>query len=118
MARRLYKLKWHELLNSIRVRTLFRGPKSRLIPGDLRTQFERDYGRTIYSTPFRRLRDKAQVFPLEQNDSVRTRLLHSLEVSSVAEDLAAQSVRDVIAPQERSLSDNDLSAIPLGLTQQ
>ena len=113
MARRLYELKWHDLLNSVRVRTLFKGPKSRALPGDLRTQFERDYGRTIYSTPFRRLRDKAQVFPLEQNDSVRTRLLHSLEVSSVAEDLAAQSVRDVVAPHDRKLSDDVLRAIPL-----
>lgn len=81
--------------------------------GDLRTEFERDYGRTVYSTPFRRLRDKTQVFPLEPNDSLRTRLLHSHEVSSVAEDLAAQAVRDIIAKDKTSLSDNDLRAIPL-----
>lgn len=81
--------------------------------GDLRTEFERDYGRTIYSTPFRRLREKAQMFPLEPNDSVRTRLLHSLEVSSVAEDLAAQVVRDVVSKHKNQLSENDLRAIPL-----
>lgn len=39
------------------------------------------------SAPFRRLQDKAQVFPLEPNDFVRTRLTHSLEVSSVARSL-------------------------------
>jgi dGTPase len=108
-----HRLKWTDLLNVRRVRSFFRGLKSRVAPGDLRTEFERDYGRTIYSTPFRRLRDKAQVFPLEPNDSVRTRLLHSLEVSSVAEDFAAQTVRDVVAKHEKTLSDDDLRAIPL-----
>ena len=34
------------------------------------------------------MHDKAQVFPLEPNDSVRTRLIHSLEVSTVARDMA------------------------------
>ena len=108
-----YKLNWHDLLSTKRVRPLFGGRQSQLTEGDLRTEFERDYGRTVYSTPFRRLRDKAQVFPLEPNDSVRTRLLHSLEVSSVAEDLAAQAVRDVIAQNETTLTENDLRAIPL-----
>jgi dGTPase len=113
MAAKLYKLKWTDLLSTCRVRSLFGGPKSRVTSGDLRTEFERDYGRTVYSTPFRRLRDKAQVFPLEPNDSVRTRLLHSLEVSSVAEDLAAQCVRDIIASHEGALSPSDLQSIPL-----
>src|SRR3954447_23315233 len=53
-----------------------------------RTEFERDYDRAIFSTPVRRLQDKAQVFPLEPHDAVRTRLTHSLEVSSVARGLA------------------------------
>ena len=53
-----------------------------------RTEFERDYDRAIFSTPVRRMHDKAQVFPLEPNDSVRTRLTHSLEVSTVARDMA------------------------------
>jgi dGTPase len=55
---------------------------------ETRTEIERDYGRVIFSTPVRRLQDKAQVFPLEQIDAVRTRLTHSLEVSSVARGLA------------------------------
>lgn len=113
MAGNNHKLKWKSLLSTARVRSLFGGSASRLVSGDLRTEFERDYGRTIYSTPFRRLRDKAQMFPLEPNDSVRTRLLHSLEVSSVAEDLAAQVVRDVISTHETGLSENALRAIPL-----
>jgi len=55
--------------------------------GDHRAQFERDFDRTIFSTPVKRLQDKAQVFPLEPHDAIRTRLTHSLEVSSVARGL-------------------------------
>jgi dGTPase len=76
-----------------------------------RTEFERDYGRTIYSAPFRRLKQKAQVFPLEGSDYVRTRLLHSQEVSSVAEDLASQLVKRI--PELSKLDCEHLDAIPL-----
>jgi len=44
---------------------------------------------------------KTQVFPLDLNDLVRTRLVHSLEVSTVAEGLTAQVTRDVIAKKEK-----------------
>lgn len=53
-----------------------------------RTEFEEDLQRVVFSTPVRRLQDKTHVFPLEKHDSVRTRLTHSLEVSSVARDLS------------------------------
>lgn len=55
---------------------------------DHRAQFERDYDRSIFSNPVKRLQDKTQVFPLDPNDSVRTRLTHSLEVSAVARGIA------------------------------
>lgn len=51
---------------------------------DTRTEFERDYDRILFSTPVRRLADKTQVFPLERNDSIRTRLTHSHEVANLA----------------------------------
>ena len=51
---------------------------------DKRTPFEQDYDRLLFSTPVRRLADKTQVFPLERNDGVRTRLTHSHEVSNLA----------------------------------
>ena len=50
---------------------------------DFRDEFENDYDRILFSASFRRLQDKAQVFPLEKLDFVRTRLTHSLEVSSI-----------------------------------
>ena len=52
-----------------------------------RSQFERDFDRIIFSSPFRNLQDKTQVFPLPENDFVHTRLTHSLEVSSVGRSL-------------------------------
>ena len=54
---------------------------------DLRSEFEKDYHRIIGSASFRRLQDKTQVFPLDRSDFIRTRLTHSLEVSSVARSL-------------------------------
>lgn len=56
-------------------------------PADKRTLYEQDYDRLLFSTPVRRLADKTQVFPLEKNDSVRTRLTHSHEVSNLARSL-------------------------------
>lgn len=52
-----------------------------------RTSFLKDYDRIVYSTAFRRLKDKTQVFPLSKNADVRTRLIHSLEVSCVGRSL-------------------------------
>jgi dGTPase len=51
---------------------------------DGRNPFENDYSRIISSSFIRRLQDKTQVFPLEQSDFIRTRLTHSMEVSSIA----------------------------------
>ncbi len=72
----------------MRIRELLGGEKSE---PDSRTEFERDYGRAAFSTPVRRLQDKTQVFPLEEHDAVRTRLTHSLEVSSVARNLGREA---------------------------
>lgn len=49
--------------------------------------FERDYERIVSSAAFRRLQDKTQVFPLSKSDFVRTRLTHSIEVSTIAKQL-------------------------------
>jgi dGTPase len=78
-------MEWSRLLNATRLKPPESNSK---VPGDMRGEFDRDYDRVIYSTPFRRLQDKTQVFPLEPNDSVRTRLTHSLEVSHAAQGLA------------------------------
>jgi len=79
--------KWDHLLNKDRQR------KSGKHSEDKRGPFERDYDRVIYSSYFRRLKDKTQVFPLNKDDFVRTRLSHSLEVSSFCRSFGVDVVR-------------------------
>lgn len=56
-------------------------------PYDLRSEFQRDYDRLVFSAPFRRLQNKTQVFPLPGSVFVHNRLTHSLEVSCVGRSL-------------------------------
>ena len=79
-------MEWSRLLSCRRA-----GPSD--FPDRDRTEFEKDLSRVVFSTPVRRLQDKTHVFPLEPHDSVRTRLTHSLEVSSVARDLSQAAIR-------------------------
>ena len=63
-----------------------------------RSDFQRDYDRLVFSSPFRRLQNKTQVFPLPGSVFVHNRLTHSLEVSSVGRSMAnatAMRLRDV-----------------------
>ncbi|MBQ0058635.1 MAG: deoxyguanosinetriphosphate triphosphohydrolase [Lachnospiraceae bacterium] len=72
---------WQQLLSEKRkAQPVRRSDKVR----DFRSEFEKDYHRIIGSASFRRLQDKTQVFPLDKSDFIRTRLTHSLEVSSFA----------------------------------
>ena len=77
-------MNWNDLLCKERIRSFQKSTTS----GDFRTEFEKDYHRIIGSSSFRRLQDKTQVFPLDKSDYVRTRLTHSLEVSSFAKSLS------------------------------
>jgi dGTPase len=72
--------KWDELLSTERLRPSKVKDRSKY---DARTAFENDYDRVIFSSAFRRLKNKAQVFSLEGHDFVRTRLTHSIEVSTI-----------------------------------
>ncbi len=83
------KLNWDKLLCEERIR---QGDdnKNEFVTRDefvTRNEFEADYDRIVGSSSVRRLQDKAQVFPLQKNDFVRTRLTHSMEVSAVARSL-------------------------------
>ncbi|MDE7224140.1 MAG: deoxyguanosinetriphosphate triphosphohydrolase [Acetatifactor sp.] len=76
-------MEWSRLLSDERIRPV----PARAGSGDLRTEYEKDYHRIIGSASFRRLQDKTQVFPLDKSDFIRTRLTHSLEVSSFGKSL-------------------------------
>lgn len=82
-------LSWDKLLNQVRRKEL-NGSTESMGTGARRTEFERDYDRILFSTPTRRLADKTQVFPMEENDSVRTRLTHSHEVSNLARSIGVR----------------------------
>lgn len=58
-----------------------------------RSTFQRDYDRMVFSSPFRRLQNKTQVFPLPGSIFVHNRLTHSLEVSSVGRSMANEVSR-------------------------
>lgn len=64
----------------------------------LRSDFQRDYDRLIFSSPFRRLQNKTQVFPLPGSIFVHNRLTHSLEVSSCGRSIANEVV-SLISPK-------------------
>lgn len=76
-------MNWSTLLCSERMRT----SSSTRTNSDNRSEFEKDYHRIIGSAAFRRLQDKTQVYSLDKSDFIRTRLTHSLEVSSFAKSL-------------------------------
>lgn len=55
-----------------------------------RSDFQRDFDRLVFSSPFRRLQNKTQVFPLPGSIFVHNRLTHSLEVASVGRSMASE----------------------------
>ena len=82
------KLQWEKLFSEDRER------KTKL-SYKIRNAFECDYDRIVGSSSVRRLQDKAQVFPLQENDFTRTRLTHSIEVSAIARSLGKQVGREL-----------------------
>lgn len=78
-------MEWNQLINDKRLGLEhYHDPKK----GSGRTDFRRDYDRLVFSSPFRRLQNKTQVFPLPGGIFVHNRLTHSLEVACVGKSLA------------------------------
>ena len=87
-------MNWQELLSTERYQP---EAQTSLFRHHDRSQFQREYDRLIFSSPFRRLQNKTQVFPLPGSIFVHNRLTHSLEVASVGRSLglkAANFVRE------------------------
>ena len=88
---------WLALLSDAR---LGARPRRQIPPksgGQARNSFQRDFDRIVFSTAFRRLHDKTQVFPLPENDLVHSRLTHSLEVSCVGRSLGTMVGQSICA---------------------
>lgn len=97
--------RWASLLSSARLAE--QRKETVQMPG--RSEFDRDYDRVVFSSPFRRLQDKTQVFPLSSSDYTRTRLTHSIEVSCVGRSLgqlAGKHLQDLdLLPSSLSYAD-------------
>lgn len=71
-----------------------------------RTDFQRDFDRIIFSSAFRRLQNKTQVFPLPGSVFVHNRLTHSLEVSSVGRSLGSLAGEFIVNNFGNELNEN------------
>ncbi|MFY8325168.1 dGTPase [Pseudoalteromonas sp. ZZD1] len=69
--------------------------------GHLQMALESDRGRIINSAAIRRLQQKTQVFPLERNAAVRSRLTHSLEVQQVGRFIVQRIFHYLTQQQQR-----------------
>ena len=85
-------MKWKQLISNKR----FGQEHKHAERHDDRSEFKRDYDRLIFSSAFRRLQNKTQVFPLPGSIFVHNRLTHSLEVASVGMSIGNDISRRVI----------------------
>ena len=85
-------MKWTQLISNKR----FGQEHKHAERHDDRSEFKRDYDRLIFSSAFRRLQNKTQVFPLPGSIFVHNRLTHSLEVASVGMSLGNDISRRII----------------------
>lgn len=102
-------MKWNELLSDERLGGALE--KNCIDEKYENTEFEKDYRRIVSSASFRRLQDKTQVFPLDKNDFIRTRLTHSLETASIAKQLGIMA-QQVILKKDEDLNAEDIRFIP------
>jgi dGTPase len=102
-------MKWEKLLARGRF-----GDAPGYIPTQVvRSEFEVDYDRIIFSAPFRNLQDKTQVFPLPEHAFVHTRLTHSLEVSSVGRSLG-KAAGEILLEKYPHLQKTGISSYEIG----
>ena len=102
----MQRMNWQQLYSPLRTGSEHKAGKKEVTAGPaLRTSFLRDYDRIIFSSAFRRLQNKTQVFPLPGPVFVHNRLTHSLEVASVGRSLG-KAVGDVLAAKYADLGED------------
>src|ERR1700727_2313744 len=94
----IYSMNWAALYTTQRTGDPIGRP---YIYDPVRNSFLRDYDRIIFSSAFRRLQNKTQVFPLPGAIFVHNRLTHSLEVASVGRSLG-KAVGEQIAEKHKA----------------
>lgn len=92
-------MNWQTLFSNKRL-----GAEYRNVLENFRTDYMRDYDRLIFSSQFRRLQNKTQVFPLPGAVFVHNRLTHSLEVASVGRSLGKAIGERIVEKYEKELN--------------
>lgn len=82
-------------------------------PLEYRTEYHRDRDRILWSSAFRRLQHKTQIFPHYVEDHYRRRLTHSLEVSQIATTLSRALHLNEAATEAMALG-HDIGHTPFG----
>jgi dGTPase len=72
---------------------------------------EKDYNKIVSNAAFRRLQDKTQVFPLDKSDFVRTRLTHSIEVSTIARQLGIMITKNETQYKPKDINGSEAEKI-------
>jgi dGTPase len=83
---------------------------------DQRTEYQKDFDRIIFSSSFRRLQNKTQVFPLPGSVFVHNRLTHSLEVSSVGRSLGSKVGEYIVEDNLNKLTKESKAFYTYGLS--
>ena len=99
------KFEWNNLLLGVTLSNNNPNKSENIRCSDTRSIFKMDFDRVCRSSSFRRLQDKAQVFPLKRGDYLRTRLTHSIEVMAIAESLGDYAIQ-IILSKEGKDADN------------
>ncbi len=98
-------MEWKKLLTQVRLKEEKKDPES--FDDYYISPFERDFERIVSSAAFRRLQDKTQVFPLAKSDFVRTRLTHSIEVSTIAKQLGIMCFQNTSSYQHLPIDEDE-----------
>jgi len=99
----MFKMNWQQLYSPLRTGSAQKSTPAVQSPS-ARTSFLKDYDRIVFSSAFRRLQNKTQVFPLPGPVFVHNRLTHSLEVASVGRSLG-KAVGDALADRHTGHGD-------------
>jgi dGTPase len=102
-------MNWNNIVSTTRT-----GAKEK--PTVIRTEYQKDFDKLIFSSGFRRLQNKTQVFPLPGSTFVHNRLTHSLEVASVGRSLGSMIGSKIAKMKEvdehkKNFYNNELSAV-------